>query len=161
MIQQPAEQRIRFPKEEAMATTEKVGQPKSESTKRWSKTIINFWLDALMLLVFVALLWVATVVRFVFPAAANSDGWTLWFGSYDQWVGVQFAVIAFFALLVLIHVMLHWPWVCGVITSRMTRGKEKMDDGTRTIVGVGFMIVLLNIMGLAIAIAALTIHGPS
>ena len=39
--------------------------------------------------------------------------------------------------------------------------KAKMDDGRRTLVGVGFMIFLLNCMGLGIAAAALMIQKPS
>jgi hypothetical protein len=60
--------------------------------------------------------------------------------------------------------MLHWSWVCGVIGGRLLRsrdGKKRvMDDGQRTILGVGLMIVLLNVMGLGIALAVLSVRPP-
>ena len=62
---------------------------------------------------------------------------------------------------ILIYVMLHWSWVCGVLATRLTRDKKtKLDDGTQTLYGVGLLIVLVNVLGLAIAVAALSIHGP-
>ena len=74
-------------------------------------------------------------------------------------------MLCLLTLEVLLHVMLHWPWVCGVIASRWLQRpdgkKAKMDDGRRTLVGVGFMIFLLNCMGLGIAAAALMIQKPS
>ena len=43
--------------------------------KQISKTIINFWLDLLLLTVFLLLCWISVVVRYVFPAATESEGW--------------------------------------------------------------------------------------
>jgi hypothetical protein len=35
--------------------------------------------------------------------------------TYDQWAGLQFGLIATPALGLLLHVMLHWNWVCGIV----------------------------------------------
>lgn len=128
-----------------------------------SRTIVNFWLDTLMLLLFLTLIWSSVVIRYVFPAYVDAAGWRLWGGGYAQWLDFQFVVLCLLALGVLLHLMLHWNWVCGVVTSRFLRRKEKgrVDDGSRTIVGVGMLIVLLNLMGIGIAAAALTIQGPA
>jgi hypothetical protein len=57
--------------------------------------------------------------------------------------------------------MLHWSWVCGVIAARISRNKKaKIDDGTQTLYGVGLLIVILNVLGLATAAAALMIRSP-
>ena len=125
------------------------------------RTIVNFWLDAFMLVVFLLLLWSSTVIRFVFPPATSSSRATLWGGTLDQWIDFQFIILCLLALLILIHVMLHWTWVCGVLATRFLRAhdgrKPTFDDGTRTLYGVGFMIFLLNVMGLATAAAVLMI----
>lgn len=126
-----------------------------------SRTVLNFLLDSLLLAAFAVLVWSAVVVRFVFPPGTSAGGWLLWGLGYDQWVSLQFAMVAILALGVLIHVMLHWTWVCGFVAARLGRGKKaKLDDGTQTLYGVGLLIVIVNILGLAIAAAALSVQGP-
>jgi hypothetical protein len=128
------------------------------------QTMINFWLDSALLLNFMALIWVSVIVRFIFPPAENAAGFVLWGLSLSQLMDVQFGVLAVFCLGIVVHLMLHWTWVCGVIGSKLLRSrdgtKRTMDDGQRTIFGVGLMIVLLNVMGVGIAIAALAIRSP-
>jgi hypothetical protein len=88
-------------------------------------------------------------------------------GSYGEWATINgsqfsFATVAVFALGILLHAMMHWSWVCGVITTRMARDKKaKLDEGAQTIYGVGLLIVILNILGLAIAVATLMIQRPT
>lgn len=128
------------------------------------QTLINFWLDTALLLIFVMLVWVSVIVRFVFPPAEAAAGYLLWGLSLSGFMQLQFAVLAVFLLGIVLHLMLHWSWVCGVIGSRLFRRaggeKRQMDDGQRTILGVGLMIVLLNVMGLGVALAALAIKSP-
>ena len=126
-----------------------------------SRTNLNFILDSGLLILFTGLVWSSAVVRFVFPPAYESRGWQLWDLGLNEWMNIQFAMLSLLALGVLIHVMLHWSWVCGVITSRLSRGKKgKLDDGVQTIWGVGLLIVILNILGAAIAVAAVAIQEP-
>jgi hypothetical protein len=101
------------------------------------------------------------VGRFVFPPGPDARGWLLWGLDYDQWATIQFGLTSILALGILLHVMLHWSWVCGILAAKLARNKKaKIDDGTQTIYGVGLLIVLLNLLGLAIAAAALSIRGP-
>ena len=126
-----------------------------------SRTHINFLLDASLLVAFAVLIWSGVIVRFVFPPGPDAKGWYLWGLGYDQWATVQFAMVAVLALGVLIHVMLHWSWVCGVVTTRLIRDKKaKLDDGTQTLYGVGLLILIFNVLGLAVAAAALSVQGP-
>ena len=134
--------------------------------KTLNKTVINFWLDLLLLVIFLLLCWSAVVVRYVFPSAMTSEGWTLWGLDYLAWTDVQFVTLCVFAAAILLHVMLHWTWVCGVIENwarkrRGAAGKEKSDTGSRTLWGVGLLIVICNVLGLGIAAAALSIQGPT
>ncbi len=128
------------------------------------QTLINFWLDVALLFVFLALVWVSVIVRFIFPPAGAAAGYSIWDLGLSQWMEVQFGILAAFFFGIILHLMLHWPWVCGIIGGRLFRtrdGKKRvMDDGQRTILGVGLMIVLLNIMGIGIALAALARQSP-
>jgi hypothetical protein len=139
-------------------------QPSPVSTtrrpKRSNKTMINFWLDAGMLVLFVALGIIAVIVQFVFPPGVAARGWTLWGMSYGQWCSVQFTLLCMMAFAVLVHVMLHWPWVCGVVWRQLLGRSRLPNDGVRTIVGVGVLIVLLNVAGIFVAIASFMITAP-
>lgn len=126
-----------------------------------SRSVFNLLLDTVLLVAFCTLTWAAVVVRFVFPRGPDARGWLLWKLDYDQWATVQFGLTAILALGILLHVMLHWSWVCGILATKLARNKKaKIDDGTQTLYGVGLLIVLLNVLGLAVAAAALSISGP-
>jgi hypothetical protein len=125
-----------------------------------SRTLVNFLLDATLLAAFLLLIWISAVVRFVFPPGSVAAGWTLWGFGYDAWNGLQFALVAVLALGILLHVMLHWTWVCGVIASRVGGRKGRVDDGVQTLYGVGLLIVICNVVGLLVAAAALSVREP-
>jgi len=125
-----------------------------------SKTIINFWLDFLLMILFLVIAWVSTVLHLIFPAGTSAKGWLLWGWDYNEWRGFQYAVLAIFTLGVLIHVMLHWSWVCGVVSTRFLRRKGKPDYGMQTIYGVILLISLLTLVGTAIAAAQFAIVKP-
>ncbi len=128
-----------------------------------SRTIVNFILDATLLVVFVMLMAIAAVVRFVFPPATAAVGWRLWGATLDDWLCWEFNLVALLTALVALHLMLHWTWVCGVIAKGLARRRAEpahMDDGQRTLLGVGLLIVILNIVGALVALATLTIHAP-
>ncbi len=136
-------------------------------SKQFNKTHINFWVDVFLLVIFLLLCWSSVVVRYVFPVATKSGGWTLWGLDYLAWTDLQFATLCVMLATVLLHVMLHWTWICGVLESwqRKRRGTaatgKKTDTGNRTLWGVGLMIVILNVLGLGIALAALSIQEPT
>ena len=90
----------------------------------------------------------------------------MWGLDYLIWTDIQFANLCCFAAAILLHVMLHWTWVCGVVEnwSRKRKGAVatgKTDTGNRTLWGVGLLIVILNVLGLGIAAAALSVQGPN
>ncbi len=127
---------------------------------RLSRTVINFWLDASLLIVLIILGITAVIVQFVFPPGVAARGWMLWGMSYGKWTSLQFAELCILCVGVLIHVMLHWTWVCGVVTRRILRIKQMPDDGIRTVYGVGFLILLLVVSAVVVAAAILTIREP-
>ncbi len=130
------------------------------ATGRISRTLVNFWLDALLATVFVKLCITAVIVQFVFPPGIAARGVSLWGMSYGQWCSIQFSLLAVLALGVLVHVMLHWTWVCGVLTKRILGQHRIPDNGIRTIYGVGLFICLLLIGAAAVGLAQWMIISP-
>ena len=86
-----------------------------------SRSVFNFLLDTVLLIAFFVFVWSAVIVRFVFPPGPDAKGWLLWGLDYDQWATIQFAMVAMLALGILLHVMLHWSWVCGILAARLSR----------------------------------------
>lgn len=134
-------------------------------SRKISRTDVNFLLDTVLLLLFVALSISSVILEFVFPVGTEADGWLLWQWSYNEWSRLRFGLLAALALSVLVHVMLHWSWVCGVVASR--RGSSHShrpaarDDPSRTLWGVGLLILIINLAGAIVAAAALMIQAPA
>jgi hypothetical protein len=123
-------------------------------------SLVNFWLDASLLVAVGFVGWVSAVLQVVFPAPTNAAGWTLWGMTYNQWHQLQFGSLCFCALLILLHVMLHWNWVCSVIAAQVLRLKQRPDDGMQTIYGVATLIVLLGTMLAGLIAAILMVKSP-
>jgi hypothetical protein len=141
-------------------------QPKVSTSSGWiiSKTVVNFWLDTLLLLFFVVLCWTQVVLQYLFPPAPKTQGWTLWGMTFADIQTLQFTLFSIFALGVVVHVTLHWPWVCGVVVNKLRRkksgGKHQLSDGVRTLWGVATLVVFCNLIGAALALAYLMIKSP-
>jgi hypothetical protein len=133
--------------------------------RKISRSDINFLLDALLMLLFVAVCTCSVILEFVFPAGTQADGWLLWNSSFNEWSRFRFYILASMAAAVVLHVMLHWSWICGIIASRLrselTEKPVARDDPSRTLWGVGLLIIIVNLMGAIIAAAALTIHAAT
>ncbi len=128
--------------------------------KRISATVVNFWVDACLLVLLSALGWVSATLQVAFPAPTAADGWTLWGLTYDQWRDIQFGTLSLFAGGILLHLMLHWKWVCSVIATQILRIKTRPDDGMQTIYGVATLIVILHVIAAAVLAAMLCVHHP-
>jgi hypothetical protein len=131
-----------------------------------TKNDINLWLDALLLAIFSALCWAGTVVRFVFPPGPEAAGYTIWGWDYQQWSNLQFALLAALAAAVLLHVMLHWSWVYGIVVSKMRKRRGAAASavkqvGSRTLWGVGLLILVFHAIAVGVAAAALSLQSPS
>jgi hypothetical protein len=126
-----------------------------------SRTLVNFLLDTVLLAAFVLLVWCSVVVRFVFPPGPSAAGWKLWGYDFDQWAGLQFGLVAALLAGIVLHVMLHWSWVCGVLANRLSRDrKSRIDEGLQTIYGVGLLIAVFVAIGVGVAAAALGMRQP-
>lgn len=127
---------------------------------RVSRTLVNFWLDTFLLLVFSLHSISAVIVQFVFPPGVAAKGWTLWSMNFGQWCTVQFFFLSVLAFGIVVHVMLHWSWVCGVIARKLLHQRELPDDGIRTVYGVGLLILLLLSGATVVGIAMMSIKMP-
>ncbi len=123
------------------------------------KTLINFWLDTLLLILFLVQAWILTVLALVFPRGDLHS--TIWGAPFADWLDGLFVVFCTFGLGVTVHVMLHWTWICGTVATRLLGRKASKDDGTQTLLGVGFLIFLLHGLGAAVLATQLSLLTPA
>ncbi len=132
----------------------------SKGRRRLSVSVINFWIDALLLVILTVLGWVSATLQVVFRTPTASAGWSLWGLGYDQWRDLQFGLLCFFALGVLVHIMMHWNWVCSVIATQIVRSRSRPDEGMQTIYGVIVLIMLLHLIAIGVGAAMFCVHRP-
>ena len=127
----------------------------------WSRhsTIVNFWLDALLLVLFVVQAWMFTVLHAVFPRGAGPD-WTIWNATPLDWSEVLLATFCVFSAAIVLHVMLHWSWICGVVATRLLGRKPGKDDGSHTLIGVGLIVVILHLLAAGWLVTRMSLTGP-
>jgi hypothetical protein len=153
----PIETKSSESSEESTVTTKTAP---AKGRKRISTTVFNFWVDACLLMVLSALGWVSVTLQVAFPAPTAAAGWTLWGLTYDQWRDIQFGMLSVFAGGILLHLMLHWKWVCSVMATQILRTKSRPDDGIQTIYGVATLIVILHVIAAGVLAAMLCVHRP-
>jgi len=108
-----------------------------------------------------ALVGFSAILQFIFPPATQADDATLWGWGYDAWSSARFVSLCLFMLMTLIHVLLQWSWVCNYLVSRLSRvtgRKLAAAPAERTLYGVGFLIVLLTLLGILLTAAEFAVQ---
>jgi len=134
--------------------------PQSRKPRRLSVSVINFWIDALILVLLTAVGWISAMLQVTFPAPTAAGGWTLWGLNYDQWRDLQFGALCLFAFGILVHVMMHWNWVCSLIATQILQVRQRPDEGMQTIYGVATLIFLLHLIAAGVVVAMICVRRP-
>jgi hypothetical protein len=123
-----------------------------------SRTATNFALDCVAFFALLAVLWSRMVTYVVVPPpVAGEPPIRLWGLGHAAWDAMNFWITMAFAVIVLVHLILHWTWVSQFVHQRVkrwTNSRAVLDSGTQTIYGVGFMILVFVVVGGLLAVAA-------
>lgn len=122
--------------------------------------MLNYWLDAGLLVSVIFDVWITTMLRVVFPAPTTAAGWTLWGLSFDDWHTVQFFALGFTALLTIEHLVLHWNWICNVTATQILGSSKRPDEGSQAVYGVGTFITLALVVLAGLVAALLCVRMP-
>lgn len=115
-------------------------------SKKPKKTTVNIIVDVAILVLMLTLACTGLVVRYTLPPGSGGHGGgrglVLWGMDRHEWGGVHFwLAVALLALLVL-HVALHWGWVCGVCFRWAGRAAPR-----RVASGTAFLLVIAVVIG--------------
>lgn len=107
-----------------------------------NKTILNYVIDLVSLLVMLALAATGLITRFVLPPGSGGHGGgahsSLWGWTRHDWGDLHAWLAAAIAGLLLLHVALHWNWVCCVTQKMLSRGSsEQGSPWVRNLSGLG------------------------
>lgn len=135
----------------------------AQKKKSLSSNAFNFIVDCIMVVSGTCVLAATMMLAFVFPAASQSAGYSVWGSGYDGWVQFLVANISIFLVLILLHIILHWSWVCMFVTSRLSKRlgrKIVLDDSAKTIWGVVALIIVLTIAAVFVGAASFALVEP-
>lgn len=147
------------PPSESSMSEQETARAKPPRGSFWShySTIINFWLDVALLILFMVQAQIIAILNVVFPRGAGPE-WTVWGGTPTDWSDALFITFCVFSVGIVVHVMFHWAWICGVVATRILRRRAGKDDGSHTLIGVGVIVLLIHVLmaGLLFAKVSLT-----
>lgn len=116
------------------------------------KSTLNFIVDLLTLLAIFVMIATGLVIRFVLPPGTGGrhgeGGLLLWGGGRHDWGDVHFWASVALGVLLVVHVALHWSWVCAMV-HRLLRGADAdpPSTGKRNAYGVGFLLIVVLVFG--------------
>jgi hypothetical protein len=116
------------------------------------KTKLNYAVDLVTLLLILAMVGTGIVIRYILPPGSGGHGggerWLLWGLDRHDWGGLHFWLAASLASVLLVHMILHWKWVCGVTRRWIGRIQGRAATRSRrTAYGVAFLVLLVALVG--------------
>ncbi len=114
----------------------------------------------MLAIIFLVQAWMLAVLHVVFPRGAGND-WKIWGATPLDWSEALFTLYCVFSVGVIVHVMFHWAWICGVVATRLLGRKAGRDDGTHTLIGVGVIVFLIHLLMGGILVARMALVAPA
>lgn len=109
----------------------------------------NFWIDFISLVVLVGLAMTGLLLVFVLPPGSRGgQGLTLWNYTRHDWGDIHLGLAVALLALILVHIWLHWSWVCCMVTGLLVRQPSEMASvAQRAIYGLLFLVLLALLFG--------------
>lgn len=156
------------------------------------RTTLNYVVDAVFLLAMSGMIWTGVVIRYILPPgtgghrrgrqaghamggghamgdghgadALTESGWTLWGWGRHEWGDVHFVLALMVTGFLILHVALHWKWVCDVTRGLAVGSSPNAGAKSRwkrDLLGWGFLVLTAGLMGLTIWWAQGRVHKPA
>jgi len=104
-----------------------------------SRQTINFLLDALLALLGLSVLATGLLIAFILPPHSRGD--SVWGWTRHDWGELHLYLALGLVGLIVLHLAMHWRWVCVIGAKVLTR--LRIAANVRTQAGVALAIVLL------------------
>ena len=112
------------------------------------RNTLNFWIDLISLFVMLGLAWTGLLIHYVLPPGSGGrgggHGMTLWgLGRHDYGSIHFYLALALIALMV-IHIWLHWSWVCTTV--KKLAGMKSVNGSRGIIYGIALLVIIAALM---------------
>lgn len=122
------------------------------------RNMLNFVIDALTLLVALGLVATGLMMKFILPPGSARNGLLLWGWNRHEWGDVHFWLSMAAIGLVVVHLFLHWQWVCTTIGRMFTGpGYGTPTRGRRLAGGIAALILCVGLVGGFMMLASMNV----
>lgn len=117
------------------------------------RSTLNLIIDIVTAIAMLGMVWTGLVIRYTLPTGSGGRGGgrglTLWGLSRHDWGDVHFWLAVAVGALLVLHVALHWRWVCATVhrVLRPSEKPERMSPAALNLYGAGFVVVLGILIG--------------
>ena len=130
------------------------------SRRRPPTQAVNFTIDVVTLVVMLAVAATGLVLRYVLPPGSRGGrGLQLWGLTRHEWGDVHFWLVVALGGLIVVHVTLHWTWVCAVMGRWCRVGQS--SAARRFVYGVAFLAGIAALLGAIVWLASVNTIGPA
>jgi hypothetical protein len=126
---------------------EKIKQSMGETMRSIRKHTQHVWIDTLSLVCMIVL--TITGILLKFKMGRGAHGSTLWGWTRHQWGDFHFWVAVVLVVAITVHLLLHIPWIRGVIYP--ANNDDKVGKAVLYTAGFGLLIVI----GIALLMGAI------
>jgi hypothetical protein len=114
-----------------------------------ARATLNFLIDAATFIVMLSMASTGVLLRFVLPPGSGERR-AVWDLTRHEWGDVHFWLAAALGGFVLVHLALHWGWVCGFVSRRFraTDAPTRPTSGLRrNLLGLAAVAVIVFLVG--------------
>lgn len=113
------------------------------------RNTLNFWIDILTFLVFLVKIWTGLLIHYVLPAGqGRGKSLLLWGLNRHDYGVIHFYLALAMIVLVLVHLWLHWSWVCSTLGRLVNFIKLKPEKYSSFGIASLFLIMIITISSL-------------
>jgi len=116
------------------------------------RNTLNLTLDAALLLLGLAVLCTGILIAWVLPPRGGGD--TVWSWDRHQWGDLHLYLALTLVGLIVVHLALHWSWVCVVGGKVLTRLPVQPTRGLQALTGAAAVLLVTAAVGGFVWLAA-------
>ena len=107
------------------------------------KNTVNFLADLPTLLAILAMTGTGLILKYSLPPGSGGRGLMLWGLGRHDWGGVHFWIAVGLGVLLVVHLVLHWPWVVGTFRRLTSRTGARAGRPAAMVLNVSCVAFLL------------------